>query len=108
MKSKIKKGDQVKVMTGSDKGKIGVVLKMFPKDNKALVEGVNLVTKHTKPSKDTEGGLIKKSLPIHTSNLAYFDSNSNSHSKVGFKLDSGLKVRVLKKTGVTISNNGAK
>ena len=103
MKLKIKKGDTVKVITGEYKGTQGKVLEVLPKDNKALVEGVNMVSKSTKPSAAApNGGIIKKEAPIHISNLMVVDAKGNA-TRVGRKLnDNGKLVRYSKKTGEEI------
>lgn len=94
---KIRKGDTVKVIAGSykDKGKVGKVLKVFPKENKVIVEGINIIKRHTKPSqKLPQGGIIEKEAPIHVSNVMYFSTKFNVTSRIGFKyLDDGSKVR---------------
>ena len=100
IKLRIKKGDTIKVIAGKDKGKTGTVLKAFPKEKKLLVDGVNQVKRHTKPSKISQGGIIAKPMPIHVSNVAYFDKNTNKISKIGYKLlEDGSKKRVLKSSG---------
>jgi len=97
IKLKIKKGDKVIVTTGKDKGKDGQVLSVFPKDAKLVVSGVNLVKKHTKPSKDSEGGIVSKEMPIHISNVAILDPKLNKPTKIGFRInEDGSKVRVAK------------
>ena len=103
MKLKIKKGDTVKVITGEYKGTQGKVLEVLPKDNKALVEGVNMVSKSTKPSAAApNGGIIKKEAPIHISNLMVVDAKGNA-TRVGRKLnDNGKLVRYSKKSGEEI------
>lgn len=107
MKFKIKKGDEVIVITGKNKGKKGQVLKIFPHNNRALVSGVNIVRKHTKPSQVSEGGIIEKELPIHISNIAHIDPKSGEATKIGFKiLADGAKVRVAKKSGEIIGKEG--
>lgn len=106
-KLKVKKGDKVKVTTGSSKGKIGDVVKVFPKENKVIVSGVNVVKKHTKPSKFSEGGIIQKELPIHVSNISHIDPKTNEVTKIGYKmLESGKKVRFAKKSGEIIAEEG--
>ena len=94
---KIRKGDTVKVIAGSykDKGKVGKVLKVFPKENKVIVEGINIIKRHTKPSqKLPQGGIIEKEAPIHVSNVMYYSTKFNVTSRIGFKyLDDGTKVR---------------
>ena len=101
---KIKKGDSVFVLAGKDKGKTGQVLKMFPEKNKALVQGLNLVKKHTKPSQTNKGGIESIEMPIHISNIAYNDPKLSKPSRIGFKfLEDGKKIRFSKKSGETIS-----
>ena len=104
MSNKIKKGDSVFILVGKDKGKTGKVLKVFPQKNRALVEGVNMVKKHSKPSSNSKGGIESIEMPIHISNLSYLDIKTNKGSRVGFKyLEDGKKIRFLKKSGETIS-----
>jgi large subunit ribosomal protein L24 len=103
MAAKIKKGDKVVVLAGRDKGKTGEVLQVMPKEERALVRGVNVVQRHTKPQGVNEGGIISKEAPIHLSNLAYADPKTGKPTRVGFKvLDDGRKVRVAKQSGETI------
>jgi large subunit ribosomal protein L24 len=103
LKLKIKKGDTVKVLAGKDKGKVGEIVKAFPKENKVLVSGVNEVKKHTKPSKTSQGGIVAKAMPIHVSNVMFFDKKNNKASKIGYKfLDDGTKKRVMKISGEII------
>ncbi|MBO7257579.1 MAG: 50S ribosomal protein L24 [Alphaproteobacteria bacterium] len=100
---KIKKGDQVIVITGRDKGKTGEVTKAMPKENKVLVSGINLVKRHTKPTQENAGGIISKELPIHVSNVALIDPKSGKATRVGIKVEKdGSKVRVAKKSGEVI------
>ena len=102
-KLKIKKGDQVVVLTGRDKGTKGEVLKSLPSDNRVIVQGVNMVTKHQKPTQVSPGGITKLEMPIHISNVALVDPKTESATRVGFKtLKDGKKVRVAKKSGETI------
>ena len=102
-KLRIKKGDNVIVIAGNDKGKTGKVLSVDPAENRAIVEGVNLVSKHTKPnSKAPQGGIIKKEAPIHISNLSLIDPKSNTATRVGYKMVDGKKVRYAKKSGEEI------
>ena len=102
-KLRIKKGDNVIVIAGNDKGKTGKVLSVAPAENRAIVEGVNLVSKHTKPnSKAPQGGIIKKEAPIHVSNLSLIDPKSNTATRVGYKTVDGKKVRYAKKSGEEI------
>ncbi len=107
IKLKVKKGDEVVVVTGKHKGKKGKILKVFPEDSKVIVSGVNLVKKHTKPNQMSEGGIITKELPIHISNIAHIDPKTGNPTKVAFKfLEDGSKVRVAKKSGEIIGKEG--
>ena len=102
-KLKIKKGDQVVVLTGRDKGAKGEVLMVLPEKRRVVVQGVNLVTKHQKPSQTSPGGIQKKELPIHVSNVALADPKTGEATRVGYKkLKDGKKVRVAKKSGETV------
>ena len=102
-KLKIKKGDQVIVLTGKDKGAKGEVLKVFPENRRVLVQGVNTVTKNAKPTQFSAGGQEKKELPIHVSNVAIADPKNGKATRVGYKtLKDGKKVRVAKKSGETV------
>jgi large subunit ribosomal protein L24 len=104
-KIKILKNDIVLVITGNSKGTKGKVIKVFPKENKAMVEGVNLISKHTKPNAaNPQGGIIKQEAKIHISNLMLVDPKSGNPTKVGRKKDdkTGKLVRVAKKTGEVI------
>ena len=104
MKLHIKKGDIVYVNAGDDKGQTGRVLKVIPEDNKAIVEGLNLVSKHTKPNaKNTQGGIVKQEAPIHISNLQVLDPKSGKATRVGRKANAdGKLVRISKKSGEEI------
>jgi len=100
---RIKKGDMVTVISGKDKGKAGSVLKMLRKDNRLLVQGVNLVKRHQKQTMAQEGGIIQKESSIHISNVAHIDPASKKPTRVGIKiLKDGSKVRVAKRSGETI------
>lgn len=102
-KLKIKKGDHVVVLAGRDKGKRGEVLQVNPSDNRAVVQGVNIVRRHQKQSAQHEGGIIAKEAPIHLSNIAIEDPRDGSPTRVGYKiLDDGRKVRVAKRSGEAI------
>ncbi len=97
-KLKIKKGDLVKVISGSSKGKQGKVLEVYPDKNKALVEGVNEISKHTKPNNaNPQGGIVKKEAPIHISNLMFID-NKGKVTRVGRRIEDGKIVRYSKKS----------
>jgi large subunit ribosomal protein L24 len=100
---KIRKGDKVRVLTGRDKGRDGQVLKVLPKENRAVVQGVNMVSRHTKQSARNEGGIVAKEGPIDLSNLALLDPASGKPTRVGFKtLEDGRKVRIAKGSGEVI------
>ena len=101
-KLKIKKGDQVVVLSGDDKGKTGEVVKSMPKEGKVVGQGVNLVKRHTKPSQTTPGGIVTKEAPINVSNVAIVDPKSGKASKIGYKEVNGNKVRVARKSGEVI------
>jgi large subunit ribosomal protein L24 len=104
-KLKIKKGDKVVVLAGRDKGAKGQVVKVFPTENRAVVEGVNMIRKHQKQSANQEGGIISREAPIHVSNLAIQDPKDGSPSRVGYKiLDDGRKVRFAKRSGEVIDD----
>jgi large subunit ribosomal protein L24 len=100
MAAKIKKGDKVVVLAGRDKGKGGEVLQVLPKDNRAIVRGVNVVKRHTRATQQSEGGIISKEATIDLSNLAVADPKDGKPTRVGFKvLDDGRKVRFAKRSG---------
>ncbi|GJL85942.1 MAG: 50S ribosomal protein L24 [Micavibrio sp.] len=102
-KAKIKKGDQVIVLTGKDKGSKGEVLNVQADQSRVLVQGVNMVTKHEKPTQTSPGGIKKKELSIHISNVALADPKGGKATRVGYKvLKDGKKVRVARKSGETI------
>lgn len=103
MVAKIKKGDRVIVTTGRDKGKKGEVLKVFPKENRAIVSGVNTMKRHTKQTQRTQGGIVNKDVPIQLSNLAHIDPKSGEATRIGWKvLGDGRRVRFAKKSGEVI------
>ena len=100
---KIRVGDKVQVIAGKDKGKQGEVLQILRKENRVIVEGVNVVTKHVKPSQaDPEGGIITREAPIHVSNVAIYDSKAKSITKVKYEFVDGKKVRISKKSGTNL------
>ena len=102
-KINIRKGDTVYVNAGNDKGKTGKVLSVIPAKDRAIVEGINLVSKHTKPNaKQPQGGIIKQEAGIHISNLQIIDPQSGKPTRVGHKLVDGKKVRYAKKSGEEI------
>lgn len=106
MAARIKKGDTVLVITGADRGKQGEVLRMLPKEDRAVVQGVNVAKKHTKPrGMGQPGGIVEAEATIHVSNLKLVDPASGKPTKVGFRvLDGGQKVRVAKATGAVIES----
>ena len=103
MAAKIKKGDKVVVIAGRDKGRAGEVLQVMPKEERALVRGVNVVKRHQRQTMNQEGGIISKEAPIHLSNLAFADPKDGKATRVGFQtLDDGRKVRFAKRSGERI------
>jgi large subunit ribosomal protein L24 len=103
MAAKIKKGDQVMVLAGKDKGRTGSVLKVLPTDNRVVVSGLNMVQRHTRPSQtDPQGGIKNKEASIHLSNVAVVDSKGKP-TRVGFKIEGDKKVRIAKTTGEVIN-----
>ncbi len=101
MSVKIKKGDTVKVIAGKDKDKEGKVLSVDVKNNRVIVEGINMITKHTKPSMtNQQGGIVNKEAPIDVSNVMYL--HKGQATRIGYKMDGDKKVRVAKKTGEVI------
>ena len=102
MAAKVCAGDLVEVISGSDKGKSGKVLKVFVEDNKVLVSGVNVRSRHTKPSAGSDGGIMSKELPVHLSNVTLFVSDRKSPTRVGFDVKKDKKVRIDRKTGKEI------
>ena len=103
MASKIKKGDTVIVLTGRDRGRSGEVLKVLPEANRVLVDGVNMVKKHRKPSPQSQGGIETMAAPMHISNVAHKDPKSGKATRIGFKiLEDGRKVRFAKASGEVI------
>ncbi|HHY02463.1 50S ribosomal protein L24 [Paracoccus alkenifer] len=101
MAAKLKKGDTVVVLTGKDKGKQGQILQVMPKDDKAVVDGVNVALRHTRQSQTSPGGRVPKNMPIHLSNLALLDKNGKP-TRVGFRMEGDQKVRFAKTTGDVI------
>ncbi|AAT05359.1 50S ribosomal protein L24 [Listeria monocytogenes] len=99
----VKKGDKVKVITGKDKGKSGKVLAAFPKKDRVLIEGINMVKKHTKPSNiNPQGGILNVEAPIHVSNVMLIDPKTGEPTRVGYEVKGDKKVRVAKKSGEVI------
>jgi large subunit ribosomal protein L24 len=102
MAAKIKKGDRVVVLTGKDKGKTGNVTRVWPKECRVLVEGINIVQRHTRPTQlDPQGGIKNKEAPLHLSNVAIVDANGKP-TRIGFRVDGDKKVRFAKSTGEVI------
>ncbi len=105
MAARIKKGDRVAVTSGRDKGKTGDVVKILTKQDKAIVQGVNMIKRHTRPSGTEAGGIIEKEAAIHVSNLAHLDPKDDKPTRVGIKvLDDGRKVRFAKRSGEVIDS----
>jgi large subunit ribosomal protein L24 len=104
MAARIRKGDKVVVITGRDKGRSGEVIQVMPKETRALVRGINMVSRHQRQTASQEGGIIRKEAPIHLSNIALADPTTGKPTKVGFKtLTDGRKVRFAKSSGETIN-----
>jgi len=102
-KFKIRKGDRVVVITGRDKGKTGEVLRVIREESRVVVQGVNIVKRHTKPSAASTGGVVEKEAALHISNVAHVDPKTSKPTRIGYKvLDGGRKVRVARKSGETI------
>lgn len=102
-KLKLKKGDRVIVLAGKDKGKRGEILRVLRRENRAIVQGVNVVKRHTAPSQAGPGGIITKELPVHVSNLAIEDPKDGKATRVGYKiLADGKKVRIARRSGELI------
>ncbi len=102
-KFKLKKGDEVIVIAGKDKGKKGKIIKILPEKFKAIVSDINKVKKNNKPDNNQAGGITEKEMPIHISNIAFFDASANKATRIGFKIDKkDKKVRILKTSGKEI------
>ena len=102
IKLKLKKGDEVIVLAGKDKGKTGKIIKMIPKEMKAIVSEINKVKKNKKPDNNQPGGIIDKEMPMHISNLSFYDPELKKGVKIGFKLSNNKKVRIIKSSGKEI------
>jgi large subunit ribosomal protein L24 len=103
MAAKIKKGDAVVVLTGKDKGRRGTILKVLPTEDRVVVQGINMVQRHTRPSQtNPNGGIVNKEASLHVSNVALVDANGKP-TRVGFKVEGDKKVRVAKTTGDVIN-----
>ena len=103
MAAKLRKGDNVIVLTGKDKGKKGEISRVLPTKDKALVSGVNVSVRHTKQTQNAQGGRIAQDMPIALSNLALVDPKSGEATRVGFRMDGDKKVRYAKKSGEVIN-----
>ncbi len=101
-KIKLKKGDEVIVLAGKDKGKTGKIVKVIPKQMKAVVSEINKVKKNQKPDNNQPGGIIDKYMPIHISNLSFYDATLKKGVRIGYKLENNKKTRVNKSTGKEI------
>ncbi|MBL0375106.1 50S ribosomal protein L24 [Rhizobium sp. KVB221] len=99
---KIRKGDKVVVLTGKDKGRSGEVLQVMPKEDRAVVRGINVVKRHQRQTASQEAGIITKEASVHLSNLAVADPKDGKPTRVGFKIEGDKKVRVAKRSGVSI------
>jgi large subunit ribosomal protein L24 len=103
MTARIRKGDRVVVTSGRDKGKKGEVLRLYPKENRALVSGIHIVKRHQRQTQRQQAGIVNKESPIHLSNLAHVDPKTGDATRIGFKfLGDGRKVRFAKKSGEVI------
>ena len=100
---KIRKGDSVVVLAGKDKGRTGEVVQVMPKEDRAVVRGINMVKRHQRQTQTQEAGIISKEASIHLSNLALADPKDGKPTRVGFKIDGDKKVRVAKRSGETIN-----
>lgn len=99
----VKKGDKVKVISGKDRGKQGTILEAFPKKERVLVEGVNMIKKHAKPSQENpQGGILNQEAPIHVSNVMPIDPKTGEPTRVGYEIKNGKKARIAKKSGAAL------
>ena len=98
-KLKVKKGDKVVVITGRDKGKSGEIVKVLREENRVIVQGVNVAQRHQKQSMSQEGGIVRKELAIHVSNVALIDPKSDKPTRVGYKMDGERKIRIARRSG---------
>lgn len=96
----VKKGDKVKVISGKDRGKEGTILEAFPKKDRVIVEGINVVKKHAKPSQENpQGGILDIEAPVHVSNVMPIDPKTGEATRVGYEVRDGKKIRIAKKSG---------
>ncbi|GAB4074352.1 50S ribosomal protein L24 [Barrientosiimonas marina] len=99
----VKKGDKVKVMSGKDRGKEGTILEAFPKSERVLVEGINMIKKHAQPSQDNpQGGILNQEASVHVSNVMLIDPKSGEPTRIGNEIRDGKKIRIAKKSGEAI------
>ncbi len=101
-KLKVRKDDEVVVITGRDKGKSGKIIRVIPDELRVVVQGVNMVKRHTRPAQGRQGGIVEKEAPIHVSNVAHLDPKDRTPTKVGYKTVDGRKVRFARKSGEMI------
>ena len=101
-KFKVKKGDEVVVLAGKDKGKKGKILRIITDEARVIVAGVNMIKRHTKPSRDTAGGIVAKEASLHVSNVALVDPKSGKPTRVGYKVENGTKTRIAKRSGEAV------
>lgn len=102
MAAKIKKGDEVEIMAGKNRGERGTILQVLPKKDRVIVEGLNMVKKHQKPSQNQEGGIVDKEAPLHISNVMVIDPTDSKPCRVGFEIKDGVKKRVSRRTGAVL------
>jgi large subunit ribosomal protein L24 len=102
VKMKIKRGDNVVVISGRDKGKSGEVLRVFPTESRLVVQGVHMARRHTRPSMGNPGGIVEKELTIHVSNVAHVDPASGKPTRIGYKTVDGKKVRFARRSGEVV------
>lgn len=99
----VKKGDKVQIISGKDKGKQGVILEAYPSKNRVIVEGANIIKKHSKPTQvNPQGGILEQEAPLHVSNVMPLDPTSKQPTRIGYKVENGKKVRVAKKSGESL------
>lgn len=97
---RVKKGDKVQVISGKDKGKQGTILEAYPRKERVIVEGINIVKKHSKPSQmNPQGGIVEMEAPIHVSNVMLIDPESKEPTRIGYRIENGEKIRIAKKSG---------
>lgn len=98
-KLKVKKGDKVVVITGRDKGKSGEIVKVLREESRVIVQGINIAQRHQRQSMSQEGGIVRKELPIHVSNVALIDPKTEKPTRVGYKMDGERKIRIARRSG---------